>query len=289
MTAAPQTDFAPTRSATLAGYPVTTAGPNCQANLICGDSLEIMPALGPVDHVITDPPYEAIMHASKTTRERNGRRAMRTDGRADLDAVNFAAIDDTRAQAAQICVDAATGWFLAFCTPEGVAPWRDAIEAAGAKYKRACVWVKPDSAPQFNGQGPAMGAESFVAAWCGPGYSRWNAGGKRGVYTHNTNPRDRDGRHPTEKPLRLMAELIADFTNAGDLVVDPFMGSGTTGVACAQAGRRFIGIERDPAYFEVACERIREAYRQPRLFDDAAPKPTQTRFDLDAAKPESGA
>ena len=70
------------------------------------------------------------------------------------------------------------------------------------------------------------------------------------------------GLHPTLKPVELMEWLILSFTNEGDTVVDPFMGSGTTGVACLNTGRAFIGIERDKRYFDIACERIERTYRQ---------------------------
>jgi site-specific DNA-methyltransferase (adenine-specific)/modification methylase len=71
--------------------------------------------------------------------------------------------------------------------------------------------------------------------------------------------------HPTQKPILLMEWCIAQ---AGDIstVIDPFMGSGTTGVACANHGKSFVGIEREPKYFDIACERIRTAQSQTRLF-----------------------
>ena len=71
--------------------------------------------------------------------------------------------------------------------------------------------------------------------------------------------------HPTQKPLALMKVIISDLTNLNDIVLDPFMGSGTTGVACVQTGRRFIGIEIEPKYFEIACKRIKEAQLQMRM------------------------
>ena len=71
--------------------------------------------------------------------------------------------------------------------------------------------------------------------------------------------RDRNKVHPTQKPVALMEYLIKTYTNEGDLVLDNTMGSGTTGVACGNTGRGFIGIEKDPKYFEIACQRIREA------------------------------
>jgi site-specific DNA-methyltransferase (adenine-specific) len=71
--------------------------------------------------------------------------------------------------------------------------------------------------------------------------------------------------HPTQKPLDLMVWLILEYTNEGDTILGPFMGSGTTGVACVQTGRNFIGIEIDPDYFAIAEKRIKEAQMQPRL------------------------
>ena len=229
--------------------------------LYLGDCLTVLPALATVDSVITDPPYEAIMHKAKATASR----WIRSDGGPDIKPLDFDCIDDIRDDIANLIAGMCDGWSLIFCAPEGVGRWADVINASNAKYKRACIWVKPDSTPQLNGQGPAMGYENIIASWCGTGHSRWNAGGKRGVYTHLTNSRDRHGTHPTEKPVRLMKELIADFTNQGDLIADPFMGSGTTGVACAQMGRKFVGIEKSREYFDIACERIEDAYRQPDL------------------------
>lgn len=78
--------------------------------------------------------------------------------------------------------------------------------------------------------------------------------------------------HPTQKPLALMQWCVSKTSG---VVLDPFMGSGTTGVACALLGREFVGIEREPTYFDIACRRIAEAYRQPRLFAEPVQKPVQ--------------
>lgn len=81
--------------------------------------------------------------------------------------------------------------------------------------------------------------------------------------------------HPTQKPIALMTWCLSLVPNAG-VILDPYAGSGTTGVACAHEGRRFIGIEREPAYFDIACKRIADAYAQPRLFAPSPPaKPVQ--------------
>lgn len=82
-----------------------------------------------------------------------------------------------------------------------------------------------------------------------------------------------DTGHPTTKPVRLMERVIEKMP-AG-LVIDPFMGSGTTGVACVKLGRRFIGIELHEPYFDIAVERIRKAYAQPDFFVERAPEPVQ--------------
>jgi site-specific DNA-methyltransferase (adenine-specific) len=90
-------------------------------------------------------------------------------------------------------------------------------------------------------------------------------------------PRTGNEFHPTEKPVQLMMAFV-EWTSG--LVLDPFMGSGTTGVACAKLGRRFIGVEIDEGYFEIACERIRKAYAQPDMFVAApmAVEPKQEAF-----------
>jgi len=87
--------------------------------------------------------------------------------------------------------------------------------------------------------------------------------------------------HPTQKPVALMEYLINTYTNAGDTVLDFTMGSGTTLVACAKMGRKGVGIELDPDYFEIAVERVTKAYEQPDMF--VAPpkaKPEQEGFKL---------
>lgn len=230
------------------------------AVLYNANCLDVMATLERVDHVIGDPPYEKEAHRSM----RRTQKSIKTGVNADLD---FAAItEDLRGGVAAHAARLSSGWTLLFCQAEAVGDWRDVLEEAGAKYKRSMIWVKPDSTPQLNGQMPAMGYESMPLAWCGSGRSKWNAGGKRGVYTHLTNQRDRDGRHLTEKPIPLMRELLADFTNPGETILDPFMGSGTTGVACAKMGRKFVGIELDPKYFDIACERIEKAYSQGDMF-----------------------
>jgi site-specific DNA-methyltransferase (adenine-specific) len=231
---------------------------NCR--LLLGDCLAVMPTLGKVDAVVTDPPYEAVMQDKWGTLSKQA-----PSSHVRFDEIRFQAIDGIRDQAAKAMVDVCQGWLIAFCMAEGVRAWRDAIEAAGARYKRAMVWVKPDAMPQFNGQGPSVGHEMMVSAWCGKGHSKWNGGGRPGTFIYNKNTQG-GAVHPTQKPLALMSELVALFSFVGDTVLDPFMGSGTTGVSCANLGRSFVGIEQDFTHFENAVKRITDAHKQADFF-----------------------
>ena len=238
--------------------------------IIQGDSIKLMREMQlEVDHMIFDPPYDEEAHVQYRPRRRG------KGGAEDRQQLDFSSID---ARTAQACCETAArlcrGWFITFCQTEMVSFWRDHIEAERLKYKTPCVWVKPDATPKFNGQGPAIGYESFVTAWAGEGYARWNAGGKRGVYTHLTNSSTRHGAHPTEKPLGLMRELVQDFTEQGQTILDPFAGSGTTGVAAMQLGRKCILIEKNPEYFDICCQRVQDAARNVDLFIPQA-KPKQ--------------
>lgn len=94
--------------------------------------------------------------------------------------------------------------------------------------------------------------------------------------------KERRGDHPTQKPLKVMAWAIQHCPQA-DLVLDPFMGSGTTGVACMNLGRKFIGIELERKYFDIACERIEQAQRQVPLFGRNEPRDAYDQTQLDYA------
>ena len=86
--------------------------------------------------------------------------------------------------------------------------------------------------------------------------------------------------HPCPRPIEQVCYVVEAFTAEGSTVLDPFLGSGTTGVACARLGRKFIGIEIEPKYFDIACKRIEEAWKQPRLFEEPREKVEQAAFDL---------
>jgi site-specific DNA-methyltransferase (adenine-specific)/modification methylase len=213
------------------------------ATLYLGDCREILPGLGKVDAVVTDPPYGInYQHGA-----RRGGRLMGTDGRGIVG--DDQPFDPTP--------------FLSFSEVLfwGAEHFKTRLPEGG----RWLVWNK---------RRPGVVRDQGCAenAWCSnPGVVRlfnhpWDGpdlGQERGEARTHSN----------QKPIDLMRWCLGFVS--GRTILDPFMGSGTTGVACANLGRSFIGIEIDPSYFDIACRRIEEAYRQPRLFEEPAPKPVQ--------------
>lgn len=254
----------------------TVTGPGYK--LIHGDCLEVLAAMADksVHVTLTDPPYEAEAH--EDGRRQNPTRDLEVrvvDG-----GLPFAAISDLdRVTVAALMARVTQHRALAFCQAEAIAAWRDAFNAADFPYRRAIPWNKPDAMPSLHGRWPGQAYETIALAQF-PSAPPPPVGGASRRYDR---VRAQFGRssgghggpvapHPTTKPLLLMLDMVADFTDPGDIVLDPFMGSGTTGVACIRLGRTFIGIEKDADYFEIACRRLagdeavpREC--QPSLFD----------------------
>lgn len=118
----------------------------------------------------------------------------------------------------------------------------------------------------MSGDRPAQGTEEIVIAHAPrtSGRLRWNGGGKTAVY-HFASERGKRV-HPTQKPVALMRAIVQDFTDPGDLILDSHAGSGTTGLAAMELGRRFLGFERDPKHFATALARLKAARQQEQLF-----------------------
>lgn len=230
-----------------------------------GDCIEGMAAMasGSVDHVITDPPFEAEAH----TKQRRGKRGAGEFASMAVEPLNFEPLtEEIRHAAAAQFARLARRWVLVFCQIEAAQKWAESMTAAGLVYKRTCIWVKPDGMPQFTGDRPGMGYETIVACHA-KGRSKWNGGGAHGVFTVNKigpDDVDRSG-HPTQKPYALMDRLVRLFTDEDELILDPFAGSGTTGVAALRNGRRFIGFERDEKYHAIATKRLGYTREQTRL------------------------
>jgi site-specific DNA-methyltransferase (adenine-specific) len=213
-----------------------------------------------IDVTITDPPYEAEAH-TKGRRQKTGGHCGNAysgiDGKKIVEApLPFAAIMEAEREAVAVEIARVTRrWILVFCQVEASQRWAAALAAGGAGYIRTMAWIKPDGQPQFTGDRPGMGYESIVVAHR-PGRKRWNGGGRVGVFEHVKNNHNIGAPHPTTKPLPLMRELVELFTDPDELICDPFAGSGSTGVACKQLGRRFLGWERDAEYHRIATARL---------------------------------
>ena len=201
--------------------------------LYLGDCLEVMPTLGKVDAVVTDPPY-GMSFRSNHRQEKH--KEIANDG--DVKLLNWA------------CELEASHSKYIFCRWENI---KDVLSP-----KSCITWVKNNwSMGDLNHEHARQTEVCLFYA-------------HEKHYFPNGRPTDviegkRTGNnyHPTEKPIDLMRNILG-FT-AG-LVIDPFMGSGTTLVACAKMGLKGIGIELDPDYFDIACKRVEDAYKQPDMF-----------------------
>jgi DNA modification methylase len=223
-----------------------------------GDCLEVMKSIpdGSVDAVITDPPYGDINHISRLHERAKykdgGIRKLKKD-KADI--VNFdftdvlIEIDRVASQWIYIFAGDKTGVARSFFSE------RDCMTRLG-------VWEKTNPTPLHGQYIWLSSIEPFAIARKHKG--TFNNFCISPVLKH---PTGKSKLHPTQKPVSLMREIILSSSEESDTILDPFMGSGTTGVACMMEGRKFIGIEIDPDYFAIAEKRIYEASLQPRLFD----------------------
>ena len=229
------------------------------ATLYQGDCAELLPTLGRVDCIITDPPYSANTHKMAKTNKGAG---------PGVSLITFASLTGEQFDAVMArCIAAADGWVIATCDYKHAARYYEAPE-----FVRLGAWVKPNPMPQISADRPGQGFETVLILHSGKSPKKWNRGGGSGVWTF---PVHTGAEVPTQKPLALISAFVSDFTAAGQVIADPFMGSGTTGVAALQNGRGFIGIERDAKHFAIACKRIEQAYAQGQLFEPERAKQVQ--------------
>ena len=225
------------------------------AELWLGDCLEILPTLGKVDAVITDPPY------SERTHDGHASGLVAKDGanRRDLgyQALSFKDIEKLAPKLAE----AATGWVIWMCDDEQSVKIRHEMESAGRYSFAPLPFVAPGSRVRLTGDGPSSWTIWIVASRT-KAQSRW--GTLPGAYILPKGCKEHN--HMGGKPTWLMHQIATHYSKPGETILDPFMGSGTTGVAAMNLGRKFIGIEIEPRYFEIACRRIDDAQRQARLF-----------------------
>ena len=219
--------------------------------------MHIMPFLEGVDVVLTDPPFDEKTHQGAHKDSIN---------------INFNPLGSIPLLV-EALLEVSSKWVLCFCSFEMLGGYS---EAAGNSWIRSGVWDKIINMPQITGDRPAQGGEA-IAIMHPTGRKVWFGGGKAAIWRHMVERGKKQ--HPTQKPLRLMQELMHLFTKQDDVILDPFMGSASTLVACAKMGRKGIGIELDEDYFNIACKRVEEAYKQPDMFVEQ-PKAISKQEDL---------
>ena len=201
-----------------------------------GDCLDVMRSMPDksVDAVITDPPY-GIGWAGSNASTLSWNPIANDDGNLDITPI--------------LNMDCLVISFGANCYPE--------------KLPHRGRWICWDKRVVENAD--RMLGSPFELAWTNKtsGFDKIYRVMHGGVV--NADGHNQRRVHPTQKPVTLMKRILLDYTHEGDTILDPFMGSGTTGVACVQTGRNFIGIEIDPDYFAIAERRIKEAQLQLRL------------------------
>ena len=218
-----------------------------------GDALEVMASMAEqsVAAVITDPPYTERTH-SKARKKLTG---SSTSAVIESGVTTFGAItdEDLRTMLAE-CGRVSEGWVIA------TLDYRHAVEfdvdpPEGLKCQRLGVWVKTNPTPQITGDRPAQGWESIAYLHRAQGRSKWNGGGLHGNYVSPIAPPEG---HPTAKPLLMLRDMVRKFTNPGDVVLDPFAGSGTTLRAAVDEGRKAIGVELEERYCEIIAKRLQQ-------------------------------
>lgn len=216
------------------------------ATLYLGDCAEILPTIGKVDAVITDPPYGigADKHAGKAE---NGWNQWEISG---WDAERPSAeIIAAISSAGKVVIVWGGNYFTDILPP--TMQW--------------LVWDK--------------GQRGFSLADCEFAWSSQKNAAR--VFDYARALAMQDGKqHPTQKPIALMKWCIDQCKNNPQTILDPFMGSGTTGVAAVQMGRKFIGIEQEESYFDIACKRIEDAQRITDMFTESMPEKKATQYEL---------
>jgi len=206
--------------------------------LYLGDCHEILPTLGKVDAVVTDPPY-GIGQDGGCFRDRKGG-GHRVLAKGDWD---------------------------------GETPDREVFDLIRACSLEQIIWggnYFTDKLPPSKGW---LYWQKLMGGDFSDGELAWTSR-DRALREFTICNKMHGKEHPTQKPVELMQWCLGFLPDA-ITILDPFMGSGTTGVACVNFDRRFIGIERHAPYFDIACRRIEEAHRQPRLFAEPTPRPVQ--------------
>lgn len=222
-----------------------------KVTLLHGDCLKLLPTLPPhsVDLILTDPPY----NISKSNNFQTMGRAGIDFGEWDKDFDQLAWLDLIPQILSQ------NGSAIIFNGWKNIGDIAKHCEAIGLVCKDMLRWIKPNPMPRNRDRRYITDFE--CAIWVTNTKAKWTFNRTDSAYQRPefkfATVCGKERVHPTQKPVDLLEELISIHTNAGDVVCDPFMGSGSTGVACKKWGRRFIGIELDKTYFDIAVKRFK--------------------------------
>jgi site-specific DNA-methyltransferase (adenine-specific) len=241
---------------------VVHLGPS--VTLICGDCLEVLPALEEIDAVVTDPPYSSGGAFRGDRTQSTVAKYVNTDSVATCRTEFTGDNRDSRSFLAwcSLWMTAAHGAAkdgAVFCC---FTDWRqlpiltDAVQCGGWVWRNIVTWWKPGVRMQ---RGRFSSSAEYVL-YCSKGVPAPGEQSPQNVLSIHPVSGD-DKEHVAEKPVDLMAWILG-VTPKGATVLDPFMGSGTTGAACIRTGRGFIGIEKDPHYFGVARKRLERELSQ---------------------------
>ena len=214
-----------------------------------------------IDLILTDPPYNLSQYSTGN---------MKFDWRSDIN--NDVAEWDKNFDPIKIKDDfirilKPTGNIFAFCSYNLIGKWHEIFDPLFDTFQ-FFVWHKTNPVPKFRKAGFLNSCELIVCMW-DKGHT-WNFGKQSEMHNFFESPicmwpeRLKNPKHPTQKPVGLLKHLIKIASNPGDVVLDPFMGVGSTGVAALETERKFIGIEIDKEYFKAAKKRIEQI--QPTLF-----------------------
>lgn len=235
------------------------------ATLYLGDARRVVPELPKAALVVSDPPYR--LTSGGAVRPSAGSKAMTGGWMAGYDNRGaVVACDIGWQEIAAVCRDglAATGDCYLMANDKNLFEAHRAALASGFRFHNLLVWHKVCATAN---RWFMKDCEFTLYLYRGPARTILTPGAKQ----MSRVPQHDETSHPTEKPVLEMERYIRASAKPGELVLDPFMGSGTTGVAAVRAGRRFIGVEIDRRWFDIACARLERALTTPRtrkLFDD---------------------
>ena len=221
-----------------------------------GNCFELMKQLPDqsIDFVCTDPPYNLGTYSTG-----NIKLDWRADFNNDIGLWDQGQFDPAMLRDEFLRILKPTGNIFAFTSYNLLGRWHEIFDPLFDTFQ-FMVWHKTNPPPKFRRAGFLNSCELIICLW-NKGH-RWNFGNQRDMHNFIETPicsgkeRLKDPKHPTQKPLRVLERLISLATDPGDVVLDPFCGVGSTGVAALRLDRRFIGYEVDPVYAEAAKNRL---------------------------------